>query len=61
MVLNDKDYAAIDVAAAEYFKGKKVEQKCPRCGSSMIVTIHSNSYEVRCEKAGCISEKFRGI
>lgn len=61
MVLNDKDYAAIDAAAAEYFKNKKVEQKCPRCSSDMVVTIRNNAYEVRCEKPGCITERFRGI
>ena len=61
MVLNEKDYSAIDAAADEYFKGKKVEQKCPRCASGMSVTIHGNSYEVHCEKTGCITERFRGI
>ena len=61
MVLNDKDYAAIDAAAAEYFKGKKVDQKCPRCASGMSVIIHNNAYEVRCKKTDCIKERFRGI
>ena len=61
MILNDKDYAAIDMAASEYFKCKKVEQKCPRCSSNIVVTIHNNAYEVRCEKPGCIAERFRGI
>lgn len=61
MVLNDKDYTAIDAAAAEHFKGKKVEQKCPRCASGMTVIICNNAYEVRCKKAGCITERFRGI
>jgi ssDNA-binding Zn-finger/Zn-ribbon topoisomerase 1 len=61
MVLNNKDFAAIDAAAAQYFSEKKIEQKCPRCGSEMIVKLNSNSYEVRCKKVGCISERFRGI
>ena len=61
MVLNNKDFAAIDAASAEYFRDKKVEQKCPRCASEMVVKLYSNSYEVSCKKVGCISERFRGI
>lgn len=61
MVLTDKDFSAIDAAAAEFFENNKVEQKCPRCSSDMVVNIHGNSYEVRCKKDGCITERFRGI
>ena len=60
MVLNEKDYTAIDAAAAEFFKEQNVQQKCPRCSGVMVVDVQANSYEVRCEN-GCISERFRGI
>jgi hypothetical protein len=59
MVLNNKDFAAIDAAAAEYFKGEEIKQKCPRCANEMVVNRYSNSYEVCCKSSGCISERFR--
>lgn len=61
MVLNDKDFAAIDNAASEFFKNKKIEQKCPRCGSEMACDMFGNSYEVHCKKENCISETFHGV
>ena len=61
MELNNKDFSAIDTAAREYFKDKKINQKCPRCGGEMSCVVSGNSYEVKCNKSGCISERFVGI
>lgn len=61
MDMNNKDFAAIDQAAKEFFKSGKVNIKCPRCGNNMVCIVTGNSYEVKCKKTGCISEKFSGI
>lgn len=61
MVLNNKDFSAIDNAAAEFFTKNKIDQKCPRCGSNMVCDVFGNSYQVHCKKDGCISETFHGV
>lgn len=61
MNLNNDEIMAIETAAEQYFEGKTVEQKCPRCGNEMIVIAIGNSYEVRCKSDSCIVGRFRGI
>ena len=61
MELNSKDFSAIDAAVVEYFKGEKITQRCPRCGGEMVCIVSGNSYEVKCNNGGCISERFAGI
>lgn len=61
MVMNDRDFAAIDKAAEEHFRYGVIQQKCTRCGSAMECVENGASYTVRCTKGNCISETFRGI
>ena len=56
-----KVFSAIDAAAAEYFKEGKITQRCPMCGGEMTCITKGNSYEVKCNDGGCISEWFSGI
>ncbi len=34
---------------------------CPRCGKEIVFTKSGNSYEVKCQREGCIKETVRGI
>lgn len=61
MVLNNKDFTAIDKAAAEFFQDGKIITKCPRCGGEMVCVEHGASFVVKCGKNNCISEKFVGV
>ena len=54
-------FYAIDAAVVEYFKGEKITQRCPICGGEIICIENGNSYEVKCNDGGCISEGYRGI
>ena len=61
MQLNNEEIVAIETAAEQYFEGKPIEQKCPRCGNELIVVSKGNSYDVRCKCDNCIVGRFRGI
>ena len=61
MDMNNKDFEVIDATSKEFFHGKTITQKCPRCGADMIVNVNNGSYEVRCKSEGCIAETFRCI
>lgn len=61
MRLNEEEIVAVETAAEQFFNGKQIEQKCPRCGNEMAVTAYGNSYEVRCKTNDCIIGRFGGI
>ena len=39
----------------------KTNEKCPRCGSDIVVEEKGKSYLVRCKNDNCISMSIRGI
>ena len=45
----------------ELFSRSYTDQKCPRCGNSIICEENGNSYTIRCKTNGCIKTEFRGI
>lgn len=45
----------------ELFINGHTEQKCPRCGNSIICEETGNSYEIKCSTPNCIKTEFRGI
>lgn len=61
MILNEKDFAAIDKALEQQMKHEKITETCPRCGNQLLYIQYGSSYEVRCATDGCISEVVRGI
>lgn len=61
MVMNKKDFDAIDRAVEQQVKSGKVTERCPRCGKTLVYTQMGTSYEVKCPAPKCISEVFRGI
>ena len=59
--LSQKELELLDKADNDIAEKGFTDEKCPRCGSDIVVEEIGNSYTIRCNSKGCISLDFRGI
>lgn len=59
--ITEKEYNALNKAAAEYLTEGKISQKCPRCGKNVKYESNGTLEIIHCEDKTCIKSIRRGI